>query len=224
MARSVKSSINLKARPLRANGRGRGRFRLTTKIAHLFPRQGEWTEEDYFALPETNRIIELSNGRLVIPDLPTTSHQRAIGKLFRAMSEHVEMHDLGEVCIAALPVRLWEGKIREPDIVFMSTEHADRKGEEYWGVPDLVVEVISPRRERSSGTEKTDRKDKFQEYAQAGVSEYWLVDTVERTIEVYVLREGQYTLLGKWSIGDVARSEVLPNFAVPVATIVEGTA
>jgi Uma2 family endonuclease len=223
MARSIKSSTNLKERPPRANGRGRGRLRLTTGVARLFPRQGEWTEEAYFALPEANYIVELSEGRLVIPDLPTTSHQRAIGKLFRAMSGHVETHDLGEVCVAALPVRLWEGKIREPDIVFMSAEHADRKGEDYWGVPDLVVEVISPRRERSSGTERTDRKEKFKEYEQAGVSEYWLIDTVARTIEVFVLREGSYQLLGRWGVGEVARSEILPNFEVPVADIVGGT-
>jgi Uma2 family endonuclease len=105
----------------------------------------------------------------------------------------------------------------------MSDEHADRKGEDYWGVPDLAVEVISPRRERSSGTEKTDRKEKFKEYEQAGVSEYWLVDTQERTIEVYVLREGKYALFGKWGVGEVARSEILPKFEVPVADIVGGT-
>jgi Uma2 family endonuclease len=137
------------------------------------------------------------------------------------MAGHVETHSLGEVCIAALPVRLWEGKIREPDIVFMSDEHADRKGEDYWGVPDLVVEVISPRRERSSGTEKTDRKEKFQEYAQAGVPEYWLIDTQRRMIEVYVLREGKYDSLGKWGVGEVVRSEILPDFEVPVAIVLE---
>jgi Uma2 family endonuclease len=221
MAIAVKPDTSPKEKSARAKRQRNGR--LTTEIARLFPLQGEWTEEAYFSLPETNRIVELSNGKLVMPDLPTTSHQRAIGKLFRVISGHVETHSLGEVCIAALPIRLWEGKIREPDIVFMSDEHADRKGEDYWGVPDLAVEVISPRRERSSGTEKTDRKEKFKEYEQAGVSEYWLVDTQERTIEVYVLREGKYALFGKWGVGEVARSEILPKFEVPVADIVGGT-
>ncbi len=221
MARSVKTESRVKERPPRMKRERNGN--LTTKIAWLFPRQGEWTEEDYFALPETNRIVELSEGRLVIPDLPKYSHQYAVGEIFALMHSFVRTHKLGAVSLAPLKVRLWEGKFREPHVVFLKREHEDRKGEEYWGVPDLVVEVISPRTEHSSGTEKTDRKDKFQEYAQAGVSEYWLVDTVERTIEVYVLREGQYTLLGKWGIGDVARSEVLPNFAVPVAAIVEAS-
>jgi Uma2 family endonuclease len=220
MARSIKSSTNLKERPPRANGRGRGRLRLTTGVARLFPRQGEWTEEAYFSLPETNHIVELSEGRLVIPDLPKFSHQYALGELFALLRDFVRTHKLGTVSLAPLKVRLWEGKIREPDVVFLKRGHEDRKGEDYWGVPDLVAEVISPRTEHSSGTEKTDRQDKFQEYAQAGVAEYWLVDPAARTIEVYVLREGSYQLLGRWGVGEVARSEILPNFEVPVADVV----
>jgi Uma2 family endonuclease len=190
------------------------------RLAQLFPRQGEWTEEAYFSLPETNHIVELSEGRLVIPDLPKDSHQFAVGQLFIAISLFAQRHHLGHVRVAPLRVRLWPGKIREPDVVFLKREHEDRKGEDYWGVPDLVAEVISPRTEHSSGTEKTDRQDKFQEYAQAGVAEYWLVDPAARTIEVYVLREGSYQLLGRWGVGEVARSEILPNFEVPVADVV----
>lgn len=222
MAIAVKPSASPKEKHARTKRQQNGR--LTTEIAQLFPRQGEWTEEAYLSLPETNHIIELSNGRLVMPDLPTDSHQLAVGEMFAAIHSFARQHKLGQTRVAPLRVHLWEGKFREPDVVFVSAERADRIGEDYWGVPDLVVEVISPRRERSSGTEKTDRKDKFQEYAQAGVSEYWLVDTVECTIEVYVLRDASYQRLGKWGIGEVARSEILPNFEVPVATIVEGTA
>ncbi len=47
---------------------------LTTEILRLFPRQGEWTEADYFRLPESNRIIELSEGRLIISPSPTEQH------------------------------------------------------------------------------------------------------------------------------------------------------
>jgi Uma2 family endonuclease len=107
------------------------RSRKSTEIVDLFPRQGQWTEADYLALPETNRIIELSEGRVVMPDMPTTSHQRAVGKLFRLMSDHVEAQSLGEVCVTPLRVRLWPGKFREPDIVFMHRDHADRIGEDY---------------------------------------------------------------------------------------------
>ena len=192
---------------------------LTYEVAELFPRQGEWTEADYLSLPETNRLVELSDGRLVVLPMPTTRHQRVVGRLFRIMSDYVEHHGLGEVAIAPLRVRLWPGKFREPDIIFMSAEHSDRIGEDYWGVPDLVVEVISPRTERSSGTEHIDRGEKFEDYRKAGVSEYWLVDPEDETIEVYVLRHGAYHLLGRWKKGEIARSEILKGFSVPVDAV-----
>ncbi|MFQ6040185.1 MAG: Uma2 family endonuclease [Candidatus Poribacteria bacterium] len=188
--------------------------RLTHEVACLFPLQGEWTEEDYFRLPDTNHFVELSEGRLVIPEMPTDSHQYAVGELFVEMRAFVRNNALGEVRISPLPVKLWQGKIREPDIVFMSAAHADRISEDFWGVPDLVVEVLS------KSTMKTDRGEKFLEYAQVGILEYWLVDLEESTIEVYVLKQGAYKLFGKWSIGRSAYSKVLAGFEVAVETII----
>jgi Uma2 family endonuclease len=185
----------------------------TVEIADLFPHQGQWTERDYFGLPDTNRFVELSEGKLTILDMPTDSHQKASLKLLREIDSFVEDNALGEVRYAPLPVRLWHGKVREPDIVFMSDAHRDRISEDYWEVPDLAVEVIS------RSTEQVDRTEKFAEYAQAGIAEYWMVDTAERTIEVYVLERG-YKLLGKWGVGEIARSKVLAGFAVPVESVV----
>ena len=198
------------------------RSRRSTEILDLFPWQGQWTEADYLALPETNRIIELSEGWVVIPDMPTTAHQRVMVKLARLMSDYVESQDLGEVCIAPLKVHLGPGIFREPDILFMHRDHADRIGEDYWGVPDLVVEVISPRTPQSSGTEKVDRKEKFLEYAWAGVQEYWLIHPIDCIIEVYVLQNDVFHLLGRWGVGEVARSQVLEGFEIPVAAVMQG--
>lgn len=187
----------------------------TVEILELFPHQGKWTEADYFKLPDTNHYVELSEGRLVILDMPTDSHQKAVGRLFRAIDTFVEERGLGEVRIAPLPVRLWQGKIREPDVVFMAAAHEDRITEDYWGVPDLVVEVLS------RSTAQTDRSEKFVEYAQAGVSEYWLVDTAKQTIEVFTLEGGAYVLLGRWDPAEIALSELLTGFEVAVDTIMK---
>lgn len=48
----------------------------TYAIAELFPAQGEWTEEEYLAL-DTNRIVELSDGRLEVAEMPTKSGSRS---------------------------------------------------------------------------------------------------------------------------------------------------
>lgn len=51
------------------------------------------------------------------------------------------------------------------------------------GVPDLIVEVISP------STAKKDKGYKKDLYETCGVKEYWLVDTDNRSIEVYLLKK-----------------------------------
>jgi len=179
---------------------------LAVEVAQLWPPRGQWTEADYFALPETNRFIELSEGELVMPPHPTHTHQQIVGKLYRAMYDFVAERDLGTVQFGPLPVRLWPGKIREPDILFVANEHSDRIAEQAYGPPDLTVEVLSP------STRRTDRLEKMVEYARAGVREYWIVDPNGRAVEVFVLREGAYELLGKWGEGEEARSEVLAGF------------
>jgi len=218
MARAVKTDAGVAPEPPPPKRRAQPRW--TTEVARLFPRQGEWTELDFLTLPDTNRIVELSDGRLVIPDMPPFSHQYAVGELFALLRVFVRERQLGTVCMAPMRVRLWPGKIREPDVLFISREHADRLGEEYLGVPDLVMEVLSPRTEHSSGTERTDRREKYQEYALAGIPEYWLVDLKARTIEVHTLQKDVYRLLRKWAMGEVARSEALPGLEIPVAAVI----
>lgn len=192
------------------------RRRKRAPVAELFPPQGQWTEDDYFALPDTNRHVELSDGELIMPPHPTFSHQEALKRLFLRLHAFVEERGLGVVQVAPLPVRLWPGKIREPDIFFIAKEHADRIGERVCGVPDLVVEVTSP------STARLDRMDKFQEYARAGVREYWVVDPDARTVEVYGLERGAYVPRGKWRPGEVASSGLLAGFAVDVEDVVGG--
>ncbi len=182
-------------------------------VAQLFPPQGQWTEADYFALPETNRYVELSEGKIVMPPHPTNRHQVAVFEIAVRLRAFAKQYDLGEVRIAPLPVRLWPGKIREPDVFFYLKAHTDRIGEQVCGVPDLVVEVLSP------STERVDRMEKFQEYAQAGVQEYWIVDPDACTVEVYVLRNGIYRPLGRWNRDEEARSELLSGFRVRVGDV-----
>jgi Uma2 family endonuclease len=186
---------------------------IAIEVAKLFPVQGKWTERDYFSLPETNRIVELSEGRLIITPSPTTQHQGIVLRISHLLIDYLSSHNLGEIIIAPMDVRLWEGTIRQPDIVFMSNGHRDRISEKYWGVPDLVMEILS------ESTEIEDRTDKFYEYEKAGVTEYWLAGPAKQTIEVFALERGTYVLLGKWGIGEVARSRLLTGFEIAVDAI-----
>jgi len=183
-------------------------FRLATEIAQLWPPQGSWTEMDYFNLPESSQIVELSEGEVIVMPPPNDVHQKVLGNLYRYFYRFIEDRNLGTLRFSPLAVRLWPGKIREPDLLFVLHDHADRIGDLIYGPPDLVVEVISP------GSRKTDRHEKFYEYAQAGVTEYWLVDPYAQTVEVFSLRGGIYELLVKAGMGQKAYSDLLAGFEI----------
>ena len=192
------------------NGPMMTRPRLATVVAELYPPQGEWRECDYFALPDTNRIVELSEGEVIIPTMPIDFHQAVLDMLYAAMRAFVFAHRLGVIRFSALPVHLWRGKVREPDILFVTNANKKRIHAQYWDAPDLAVEVISP------SSVETERDDKFKEYQRAGVSEYWLVDIEAQTIEVLTLKRKKYALLGQWGMGERARSKLLKGFEVAV--------
>jgi len=181
-------------------------------VALLFPRQGQWTEGDYLGL-NTNHLVELSGGVLEVPEMPTDRHQAIVGFLFARLLAFVSAGALGTVRVAPLPVRLWAGKLREPDVVFMRTEHRDRITDQVWGVPDLVIEVVSP------GSRRLDTVIKAREYAQAGIAEYWVVDPESGTISVSILTGSAYEKRPPAIAGATVRSETLAGFEVGVREV-----
>lgn len=96
----------------------------------LFPPQGMWSDEQYLRL-QTNRLVELSDGRLEFPPMPSEEHQDLVGLLYRLLFDFVSARSLGKLLFAPLRVRLWPGKFREPDLVFMLAEHAVRRTNQF---------------------------------------------------------------------------------------------
>jgi Uma2 family endonuclease len=185
-------------------------------VAELFPPQGEWTEADYFALPETARIVELWDGELSIEPLADAAHQRIVDTLAACLSAY---DPVGEVIVAPVAVRLGEGRIRQPDVLYLKPEGWGRITQRYVnGPPDWVAEVISP------GSRETDTKDKLTQYAEAGIPEYWLIDPEAGTVSVYVLGEGAtaYTLRASYAAGETIRSAALDGFEVAVDDLLRG--
>ena len=177
-----------------------------------WPQQGEWTREDWLRLPNDGFRYEVLNGELHITPPPTIQHQLTSANLFSALRDFVRRHDLGYVLYAPCGVYLPTHPVPvQPDIFFIQTERREIIEEEYVeGAPDLVVEVLSP------SNWLYDRREKFQAYQNAGVPEYWIVDYRARTIDVFFLEKGTYTLLNQYKPGDMAQSRVLKSFQVAV--------
>ncbi|MFL5241890.1 MAG: Uma2 family endonuclease [Gemmataceae bacterium] len=180
----------------------------TWDIATLFPNQGSWSEEEYLAL-DTNHLVEFSHGYLEILEMPTTSHQDIVLFLWQALMAFVGTSKLGKASVAPLRIRLWPGKYREPDVVFLRAEHRSRIGEQFWEGADLVMEVISDDRQ-------LDYETKRAEYAQAGIPEYWIVDPLEKKITMLALDGGQYAVHGEFREGEQAKSLLLAGLTVEV--------
>jgi Uma2 family endonuclease len=179
------------------------------EIAYLFPEQGNWSEQEYLALP-SSRLVEFSGGCIEVLTMPTWTHQRIVRLLFELLRAFSIPQHLGEVMFAPLSVRLWDGKIRQPDIAFLLEAHRDRIHEPYWDGADLVVEVVS------NDDRRRDLQTKRFEYARAGIGEYWIVDPQLREITVLKLAGENYEVHGAYRAGQQATSAMLANFTVDV--------
>lgn len=182
----------------------------------LFPPQGEWTEEEYLCLTrDTNHLVEFTEGRVEVLPMPTRSHQLIVRALVDFLRAFVEPQNLGEVLFAPLRVRTRGRKFREPDVVFMLSEHADRAGEEYWEGADLVMEVVSSDPE----SRECDLDKKPIDYAAAGIPEYWIVDPHTERISVLRLTGQQYEVHSDCGIEEQAESALLEGFSVDVTKV-----
>lgn len=182
-----------------------------------WPVQGEWTWEDYLRLPDDGQRYEIVEGVLYVAAAPTFAHQFSVSELIFAMTTFVKRRQLGLVLVAPFDVRLpGVADPVEPDVMFFrggNEPHADDKY--FQGVPDLVVEVLSP------GTSHVDRGVKYDAYEKAGVAEYWLADPRSRSITVYHLdaRRRKYDELGRFGPGESVGSVVLAGFETEVAAL-----
>jgi Uma2 family endonuclease len=195
--------------------RGPSELELTWEIARFFPPQGEWTEEEYFSLP-TNKGVEFSDGTLEFLPMPTIFHQLILQFLFRELEDFVKARSLGLVVLAGYKVRIRRRKYREPDILFIHSDHKNLITKQYCKKADLVIEVVSEE------NREHDIKKKRGEYAVAGIPEYWIVDPEAETITVLVLkpRKRTYVEHGVFAKGDRATSKLLPGLSVDVTTAV----
>jgi len=182
-------------------------------LARLYRYQGEWTEDAYYAL-NANFLVELRNGCLEFPPMPTIAHQLIVQFLFKLLDAFVAARSLGTVLVAPVPVHLQLQHAREPDIVYIRPGRPRFK-DGYPHGADLVVEVVSG----GAGDRERDIEVKPKEYAEAGIPEYWIVDPEEQQITVLTLDGKTYREHGVFGKGQTATSVLLAGFGVDVGSV-----
>lgn len=187
----------------------------TPTIGHAWPDQGQWTYSDWLRLPNDGFRYEIIDGELFVSPSLTIDHQNAASELLAVMRTYARRENLGLVLTAPVGVQLPNQEVViQPDVLFVGRERlAIVHDDLIVGAPDLVVEILSP------SNWVYDRTRKQKTYEQAGVREYWIVDYRARTVDVLVLEGHEFVQRGQYREGDVAPSEALPGFAIPVADI-----
>jgi len=182
------------------------------ELASLYPHQGEWTEEAYLDL-QCKRGIEFVDGVLEFLPMPTEFHQILAAFFFDLLRSTVG--DRGLVLFSGLRVRIRPEKVREPDVVLMLHENRSRRSERAWKGADLAVEIVS------EDDPKRDYETKREDYAEAGIREYWIVDPRDESVTLLVLEQGQekYTLVGRFEKNQICESRMFVNLRLTPAEI-----
>lgn len=174
------------------------------------------TIEDLDACPDDGNRYELIGGELFVSRAPGISHQRVIQNVQKPFLTYLEQNQIGILVPGAGAVfSNYDAVI--PDLVFVRNERWPEivTGEKFTGAPDIVIEVLSPGAEN----QRRDLSVKRQLYAKYGVTEYWVIDPENRSVDIYRLRgltlEKTATLMDDEEI----TSPILPGFQLKVAAI-----
>ena len=153
-------------------------------MALIYPDQEGWTVGEYLRL-DIGRHVEFQSGTVDFQPTPDEKHQAMLFLLVQALKAFAARQG-GKATMSPFPIRLWEEKFREPDWVFMRKENLHRCHPKFWDGADVAMEVLS------ESTRDLDLEVKREEYARAGIPEYWIIDRESREITVLTLRGSQY--------------------------------
>lgn len=156
----------------------------------VYNAQGSYTLEDYYALPDEQRV-ELIDGVFYDMSAPSTIHQIFSAEMLFQIKSYIK--GKGGDCIpliAPTDVQLDcdERTMLQPDVIILC-DRSKLIRRCIMGAPDFLVEVLSP------STKKKDAIIKLHKYESAGVREYWMVDIDKERIVTYFFEEDELPVI-----------------------------
>jgi Uma2 family endonuclease len=188
-----------------------------TSLDQLDP-NGTYTYADYL-LWQFEERVELLRGKIRQMAAPNRRHQ-VVSRRIQYVLTTALLKSPCELYNAPFDVRLTRMRhdkevktVVQPDLcVICDPAKLDERGCN--GAPDLIIEILSP------GNSRTEMKDKFELYQEAGVLEYWIANPGEKMIQVFRLNEqGCYIGLPAVFEGDILTTPIVPNMEVDVAEV-----
>ncbi|BCB95656.1 restriction endonuclease [Dissulfurispira thermophila] len=182
-------------------------------VAILEKTKKQYTYEDYAKLPE-GAPYQLIGGELIMTPSPVPYHQIISRNIGFELLKFNEQKKSGEVIFAPIDVYLSETETYQPDIIFISNERLNIIGDKkIEAAPDLVIEILS------ESTAYYDLKHKKRIYEKSGVKEYWIVDPMEKGIEVYENINGEFKIYSQAMEKGRVNSKLLEGFEVKLEKV-----
>lgn len=145
------------------------------------------TYEEFRHFPDDGRRHEIIDGVHYVSPAPGTGHQSVSRHIQFALYQQVELPGRDQIFNAPVDLELAPTDVVEPDLVVVLEHRRDIVlASRIRGVPDLVVEILSP------STAERDRTLKLSLYESHGVPEYWVVDTDSPLVYRYTLGDSGY--------------------------------
>lgn len=176
-------------------------------------KKNQHTYADYEKLPE-GAPYQLIGGELIMTPSPIPYHQMISMKIGYELLKFVEDKKSGIVLYAPLDVYLSETETYQPDIIFISKDRLNIIGEKkIEAAPDLVMEILSP------ATAYYDLRHKKLVYEKSGVKEYWIVDPMGKSIELFENLNNEFKLFSKAQDKGMIKSKLLEGFSIETEKI-----
>lgn len=172
------------------------------------------TYDEYVLFPEDGRRHEIIGGDHYVSPAPSPLHQTVSRRLQFVLMQTLEEPGIAWVFNAPIDLILSHTDVVQPDLVLVRREQRaliTRRGIE--GVPDVVVEILSP------GGSERDERLKHALYARFGVSEYWVVDPESARVTLHRLGPDGYIIHATFDRSSKLNSPAFPQLAIDLERV-----
>ncbi|MCL2322045.1 MAG: Uma2 family endonuclease [Oscillospiraceae bacterium] len=177
-----------------------------------------YTYSDYLNFPENERW-EIIDGVAFRMEAPSWEHQFISSELVTLLNMQLRGTPCRAVA-AAFDLRLPKKNEKDEDIstvvqpdILVICDRKGLKGSGYVGVPNFIIEILSP------STLRIDRTKKLDKYEKSGVKEYWIIDIEKKEVMVFILNNGIYSRPECYYENDKIKLKALENVEIDLDAV-----
>lgn len=181
------------------------------------PKRKTYTYKEFLEITKDIERAEFIDGEIIMQATPTAQHQSIVLNIASEFRNFFSGKDCRPY-IAPFDIILEDGyeetKKVQPDISIICGQNLINENE-FKGVPQLIVEVVSP------SNASDDYVKKLNLYMRFGVEEYWIVSPKNKTIQIFNLENGVYGEPIIYFENDLIKSGVFQGLSIELKRIFE---